>query len=174
MRSRRVADALGAAGLAGLVALGALMLVPPLLGYERYVITGGSMGDAVPRGSIAYERRVPVDRLREGDVITYVHRGERVTHRIAAIEHAAGGRQVFRTKGDANAAPDPWRFTLPAGEQPVVRFHVPLAGYLIAALSIRWLRMLLIGLPALVIGLVLLRRAWRELDLAPLGRLSGR
>ena len=170
MRSRRIADALGAAGLLGLVALGALMLVPPLLGYERYVITGGSMGAAVPRGSIAYERRVPVEQLRVGDVITYVHRGERVTHRIVSV--APG--PVFRTKGDANAAPDPWRFTLPAGEQPVVHFHVPLAGYLIAALSIRWLRMLLIGLPALVIGLVLLRRAWRELDLAPLGRLSGR
>jgi signal peptidase len=170
MRSRRIASALGAAGLLGLVALGALMLVPPLLGYERYVITGGSMGDAVPRGSIAYERRVPVERLQVGDVITYVHRGERVTHRIASVEPG----RVFRTKGDANAAPDPWRFTLPAGEQPVVRFHVPLAGYLIAALSIRWLRMLAIGLPALVIGLLLLRRAWRELDLPPLGRLSGR
>jgi signal peptidase len=170
MRFRRIADGLGAAGLLVLVALGALMLLPPLLGYERYVIAGGSMGDALPRGSIAYERRVPVEGLREGDVITYVHRGERLTHRIAAV----GPGPVFRTKGDANAAPDPWRFTLPAGEQPVVRFHVPLAGYLIAALSIRWVRMLVIGLPALVVGLLMLRRGWRELRLQPLGRLSGR
>jgi len=170
MRFRRTARAVGAAGLLGLVALAALMLVPPLAGYERYVITGGSMGDALPRGSIAYERRVPVERLRVGDVITYVHRGARVTHRIASVDPGP----VFRTKGDANPAADPWRFTLPADEQAVVRFHVPLAGYAIAALSVRWLRMLLIGLPALAIGLALLRRGWRELGAPPLGRLSGR
>jgi hypothetical protein len=44
---------LPAAALAGLLAIAGLMLVPPLLGYERYVIEGGSMGEAVPRGSIA-------------------------------------------------------------------------------------------------------------------------
>ncbi len=36
-----------------------MMLVPPLLGYQRYVIEGGSMGGALPRGSIAYEEVVP-------------------------------------------------------------------------------------------------------------------
>ena len=43
--------ALATAGLAALVAAGSLMLVPALLGYQRYVITGGSMGDALPRGN---------------------------------------------------------------------------------------------------------------------------
>jgi signal peptidase len=159
MRFRRITRSLraaGAAGLVGLVALAALILAPPLLGYDRYVITGGSMGDAIPRGSIAYERLVPVDRLRVGDVITYVHEGARVTHRIVWIRH-----RMFRTKGDANAAADPWRFRLDAARQPVVRFHLPVAGYLIAALSVRGIRMLVIGLPALVIGLVVLSGAWR-------------
>jgi signal peptidase len=165
MRSRRITSALrlaGAAGLAVLVALGALMLVPPLLGYERYVIEGGSMAGALPRGAIAYERLVPVDRLSTGDVITYTHAGSRITHRIVSITRDPAGRRVFRTKGDANAAPDPWRFTLPSARQPVVRFHVPLVGYVIAALSVRVLRMLLIGLPALAIGLLLLRGVWRD------------
>src|SRR3954447_24648098 len=44
--------------LLGLLALGTLMLLPPLAGYERYVIDGGSMGDTLPRGSIAYEEVV--------------------------------------------------------------------------------------------------------------------
>lgn len=149
------------AGLLVLTALGALMLVPAALGLKRYVIEGGSMGDSVPRGSIAYERAVPVERLRVGDVITYVHDGARVTHRIVWTGRRRDERRVFGTKGDANATPDPWRFALPGGTQAVVRFHVPLAGYLLAALSIRGVRMLVIGLPALAIAVVALAGAWR-------------
>ena len=142
--------------VAGLVAIAALMLVPALLGYERYVITGGSMGDAIPRGSLAYARTVPVERLRVGDVITYTPpgRGEPVTHRIVAL----GAGAEVRTKGDANRAADPWRSRLPGPRQAVVRFDVPLAGYAFAALSIRWVRMLVIGLPALAVALASLAR----------------
>ena len=143
-----------------LAVLAALMILPAALGYERYVIGGGSMGGAVPRGSIAYEERVPVGALRVGDVITYTPpgRGDHVTHRIVSI--APGG--VLRTKGDANSAPDPWTFTLPAREQAVLRFHIPVAGYAFVALGIRWVRMLVIGLPALLVALVVLRDARRE------------
>ena len=145
-----------------LVALGALTLVPAALGYQRYVIEGGSMGASVPRGSIAYERTVPVDRLAVGDVITYTHEGTRVTHRIVSIGRGRDGRRLFRTRGDANATPDPWRFALPGAEQPVLRFHVPFAGYALAALSVRSVRMLALGAPALAIALVALAGAWRE------------
>jgi signal peptidase I len=165
MRSRSLSKALrlaGATGLLALVALGALTLVPAALGYQRYVIEGGSMGASVPRGSIAYERTAPVDRLAVGDVITYVHEGARVTHRIVSIGRKHDGQRLFRTRGDANATPDPWRFALPDDAQAVLRFHVPLAGYLLAALSIRPVRMLAIGLPALAIAAIALAGAWRE------------
>jgi signal peptidase I len=155
---------LATVGLAALVAAGALMFVPALLGYERYVITGGSMAGSLPKGSIAYEQRVPVEQLRAGDVITYTPpassgAGGKVTHRIAWI----GRGHVLQTKGDANATRDPWRFTLRRATQPVMRFHVPLAGYLLAALALRLVRMLVIGLPALAIALVSLARVWRDL-----------
>jgi signal peptidase I len=142
--------------VAMLLALAALMLVPALLGYERYVVTGGSMGDAVPRGSIVYGQRVPVASLRPGDVITYTPpgHGRPLTHRIVSV--GVGGE--VRTKGDANAAPDPWRARLPGPEQAVVRFHVPLAGHALAALSVRWVRMLVIGVPALLVAASALRR----------------
>jgi len=137
-----------------LVAVAALMLVPALLGYERYVITGGSMGGSLPRGSIAYEERVPVTDLRPGDVITYTPPGHggRVTHRIASI----GARGGVRTKGDANAARDPWRGRLSGSEQAVVRFHVPLVGYAFGARGIRRVRMLVIGGPALAVAVAAL------------------
>src|SRR4051812_30326444 len=95
------------------------MLVPTLLGYERYVITGDSMGAAIPRGSIAYARAVPVENLRAGDVITYTPPGARrkVTHRIVWTGRGADGVRAFQTRGDANSARDPWRFELSGGTQ---------------------------------------------------------
>jgi signal peptidase len=148
------------AALLALVLLAALMLVPAALGWQRYVITGGSMGGTIARGSIVYEEPVPVGRLRVGDVITFTPptRSDRVTHRIAAI----GRDGELRTKGDANAATDPWRIRPSGARQPVVRFHVPLAGYAFAALSIRWVRMLVIGVPALVVAAASLARVRGE------------
>ena len=140
-------------------AAAALMLLPSLFGLGHYVVTGGSMGSAVPRGSIVFERMVPTAELRPGDVITYrpPNRDERVTHRI--VERQG---QAFRTKGDANAAPDPWTFRLPARRQAKAVFHVPYAGYLFAALSVKPVRIALIGLPALAIALAALAGEWTQ------------
>jgi signal peptidase I len=157
---------LGTAGLVAALALGALMLLPPLAGYQRYVITGGSMGDTIPRGSIVYDKPVPVSALRVGDVITYTPPAEsgpggRVTHRIVWIGRGADGARAFRTRGDANASVDPWRFELRGAHQARVAGHVPYVGYVLAALGLRWLRMLVIGLPAALIALVLVVGAFR-------------
>jgi signal peptidase len=146
--------------------LAALMLIPAALGYHRYVITGDSMSGSIERGSIVFDDEVPVSDLREGDVITYdPPQGSGVegpvTHRIDTIKESGKGTR-FRTKGDNNETADPWTFTLDQPTQARVAFHVPYVGYAFAALSIRWVRILLIGLPALLIALTLLRRMWRE------------
>jgi signal peptidase len=146
--------------------LGAAMLVPVLLGYRVYVIDGGSMTGTIDRGSLVYDRLVPVDRLRVGDIITYLPppgtqaRRQLITHRIIWIGHLADGRLVFRTKGDHNPVADPWRFLLPGPRQAVVAFHIPDIGYAYALLSIRWVRILLIGLPALAIASAILASEW--------------
>jgi signal peptidase I len=155
-----VALLLGSFGLAG------VMLGPALLGYERYVITGDSMSGSYERGSIVYAREVPVPDLEQGDVITYQPPARAgtdglVTHRIVSIRERRGER-VFRTAGDANGSPDPWRFTLDEPTQARAAFSVPVVGYAFAALAIREVRMLLIGLPALLIALALLTRLWRD------------
>ena len=148
-------------------ATAAMMLLPALLGYERYVVTGGSMAGTLDRGSIAFDRPVPVADLRVGDVITYQPPPGRtssalVTHRIVWAGRDRAGRRTFRTKGDANPSADPWRFTLTRPTQARVAFHVPYAGYPLAALAIRPLRMLFIGLPALMIGIAAAARLWRD------------
>lgn len=163
--SRRVARGVGAFGLLALLALAAAMLLPPVAGLERYVITGGSMGGALPRGSIAYEEVVPVARIGVGDVITYRPPGRRelVTHRVAWIGRDGRGAPLYRTRGDANPVRDPWTFRLKRDEQARVVFHLPLAGYALAALSVRWVRMTLLGGPALLIAIWAFGGAWREL-----------
>lgn len=146
-----------------LLAVGVL-LVPALLGYQRYVITGGSMTGSIPRGSVIYSRLTPVDALRVGDVITFVppELSQPVTHRIVAVEPDADGELVFRTKGDFNEAADPWDVHLTDPVQARYSFHIPYLGYGLAALAIRPVRMLLIGIPAIVIALSLLVSLWRE------------
>ena len=149
---------------AGLL-LGALMVLPALAGYQRYVIVSGSMTGTYDRGSVVFDRVVPTAQLKTGDVITYQPPASSgvdhlITHRIHAIAVHDGVR-VYRTKGDANPVADPWTFTLPNPSQAVVRFHVPFAGFPIAALSDRRLRMLVVGLPALLIAVSSLASLWR-------------
>jgi signal peptidase len=142
----------------------AVLLVPALLGLQRYVITGGSMAGTISKGSISYARLTPVTELRTGDIITFVPPAESgaVTHRIVSVKRSDSGQLVFRTKGDANETVDPWTVTFPQPEQARYVFHVPYLGYVLALLSIRAVRMLLIGLPALLIAASILWSLWRS------------
>ena len=144
--------------LVAIVAGCAAYIVPGLFGYERYVITGGSMSGTFEKGSVAFEQPVPVADLAVGDVITYLPPadsgvGTLVTHRITAIEPGESGARIFTTQGDANPEPDPWEFSLVSGAQPVVRHTVPHVGYVFMALSDRETRMAVVGLPAALIAI---------------------
>ncbi|WP_220454178.1 signal peptidase I [Nocardioides immobilis] len=159
MRSKRLTTLAVNLMLVAVTLTAAAYLVPSLLGYERYVITGGSMSGAIERGSVVFSRAVPAEDLRVGDVITYQPPAESgvttlVTHRIVRIGRDDVGRQVLRTQGDANPDPDPWRFTLTDDEQAVVQVSVPYVGYALIALADRDTRMLVIGVPAGLVGLV--------------------
>jgi signal peptidase len=108
---------------------------------------------------------VPTSTLAVGDVITYdPPQGAPglVTHRIAAITVRPDGTRLYRTKGDANPTADPWTFTLTGRTQAKASFHVAYVGFALAALSDRRLRMLIIGVPALLVALSVLAGLWRE------------
>jgi signal peptidase I len=145
-------------------ALGLAILAPALLGYQRYVITSGSMTGTYDRGSVVFDRVVPTAGLRAGDVVTLQPPGHAglVTHRITSVRMASGER-VFTTKGDANPAADPWgAISLHARTQARVAFHVPYVGFALAALSVRPVRMAVVGLPALLIALATLAGMWNQ------------
>jgi signal peptidase I len=152
------ACAIGAA-----LALGLCVLVPALLGFQRYVITSGSMSGTYDRGSLVFDRVVGTSSLKAGDVITFRPPGQTglVTHRILSVRSVRGQR-VLRTKGDANREPDVWGpFALRGAKQARVAFHIPYVGYALGALSERRVRMVVIGLPALLIALAALAGLWR-------------
>ena len=170
----RLRRAGGALLTAAAVALAAIVLAPALLGFQRYVITSGSMTGTYDRGSLLYDDVVPTSSLKVGDVITYdppQGAAGLVTHRIASIAVQPDGTRVYRTKGDANPSADPWTFTLSAPTQARAAFHLPYAGFALAALSDRGLRMLIIGVPALMVAVSVLGGLWREAgDAAAEGR----
>jgi signal peptidase len=149
-------------GIACLVLIATL--VPGLLGFERYVVVGGSMEPTIHRGSLVFDEVVPVAELKVGDVITYVPPGyaEPVTHRIISRGRDDAGRAFFRTKGDANADADLRPFTLDHPTQPRVALDVPYAGFVFLLLATREARMLLLVLPAFALALLMFARLWRD------------
>jgi signal peptidase I len=147
--------------------LAATMLLPAAFGYHRYVITSGSMTGTYDRGSIVFDKAVPVSDLKVGDAITYTPPASSgvdglITHRIVSITDHGPEGVSYRTKGDANPQADPWRFQLDQPTQAKVAFSIPYIGYGIAALSMLPIRMLIIGVPALLIAFALIARMWRE------------
>jgi signal peptidase I len=177
---QRFGTVLATALCAACLGLAGLMLLPGLLGYQRYVITSGSMTGTYDRGSIVFDDVVAVSDLRVGDAITYTPPpgsgpSGRITHRIVWIGSDQFGRSALRTQGDANESADPWTFTLDGPTQARVAFHVPYVGYVLSALAIRQARMLLIGLPALLIALAIVlsfRRDVRKAAVAMEARSS--
>lgn len=150
---------LGKAALLAGLAVGLVLVVPALLGFDRYVITGGSMTGTIDKYSVVFEREVPVDGLQVGDIITYQPPADSgttslVTHRIIAIGSSPDGNRVLRTQGDANPDPDPWRFELVQPSVNRVAFHVPYVGWPLIALADPHTRRLLLGGPAAIIALM--------------------
>jgi signal peptidase len=170
-RGERLVNALTTAAFVIALVIVGLMLVPGLMGLQRYVIVSGSMEPTIPKGSVVYDELVPVDDLEVGDVITFAPPAEfdisePVTHRIVEIGEAPPnsdhpGERTFRTKGDANDAPDAWTVVFDEPEQTRVKHHLPYVGYIYMALDHRWVQLLVVGLPALLIVVVLAVSLWR-------------
>lgn len=73
-----------------------------LMGIRPYVVMSGSMGDAIPVGSLCFvDTKYDYDEVEVGDVIAYASGKVRVTHRVYEISNG-----LIRTKGDANEKPD--------------------------------------------------------------------
>ena len=108
----------------------AVTFAPGLLGYQRYVLVGGSMEPTIHKGSIVFDDLVRVRELRAGDVITYKPPGatKAVTHRIISAKRQKTGSPIFRTQGDANAAADMRPFKLDQPRRRATASRSPISG----------------------------------------------
>lgn len=153
----------------GLVALAVLAFLffavgPHLLPYRTVTMLTGSMRPLIVPGDVAVVVAEPVSALRPGQVITFhaptIDRPV-VTHRLVSVEHRDGA-VLLRTKGDANAAADPWLAKVEGDTVWRLRGTVPGAGAVIRALRTPPLRpALLYVVPAVLLGW-LLAGVWRR------------
>jgi signal peptidase len=135
-----------------------LALVGQRLGYESLIVVSGSMGDTAPVGSLVVGRPIPVAKVHVGTIILRrVGNQTPVLHRVVERTQSSG-TVVVHTKGDANAAPDPFQTTLHGKViTPILVF--PRLGYVIAWLRtpLGWSTLILV--PLLAAGLSAFRRA---------------
>lgn len=117
---------LGLATVAATIAMLALDVRP-------VVVRSGSMAEAYPARSLTLVERIPSSRVRTGDTLL-VQRpgGERVLHRVAAVERGSTGTLV-RLKGDANDVADAEPVALEASAYRA-GLSVPLVGAAVVAL----------------------------------------
>lgn len=118
--------------VAVVVAVGGGARLAPLTGHELLAIRSGSMAPAMPVGAMAAVDTSAAAEPRPGDAIAFrLPSGHVVVHRF--VELAADGESLV-TKGDANAAVDPWPVP-PDRLLGVVTWQVPAAGYLLGMLG---------------------------------------
>lgn len=134
---RRAAGALLTAGVLAAVAVAlAVAVVPAVAGATAYTILSSSMAPALPVGSVVVVRPRPAADVAPGDVITFLARDASspdtrvVTHRVVAVEPGP----AFRTRGDANADPDPG-LVVPADVRGVRWYSVPWVGLAVERLT---------------------------------------
>ena len=156
----RAAALLASLALAGATAaLLAATVLPRVLGYRSLTMLTGSMAPGIRAGSVVIDGHEPAARLSVGQVVTYAvpvadHHVE--THRVSWVVHLADGTAVFRTRGDANAADDPWTAHTTGSTVWVVRAVVPHLGALITTLRRPWAQLALSrALPLAVLGWLL-------------------
>jgi signal peptidase len=119
------------------------------------------MEPAISTGDLVVDARISPTEARVGDVITFPEPRSRrlITHRLVH-KRIAGGQAHMRTRGDANNAPERWSIRA-NGEIGRVEAAIPKGGYLAAFVNERTAQLLLVVIPAVLLGLMALVRIWR-------------
>lgn len=134
-----------------------LVLLPAVLGLDRFVVTDRAMDGSLARGSVVLARDVPPTDLRVGDVITFPRPGvdseERVVRRIVAIDDG-----MATTRADTSETDDTWKVQLTGSTYSRVSMGVPWIGYPFV-LDGGWVLLVLAAVAALALALTAGRKA---------------
>lgn len=153
------------ASLLALVSFFGLAIGPHVLGYRTETMLTASMAPQIKVGDVTVVTAVPVAQVVPGDVISYAipiddHRV--VSHRVVSVTPNADGSYTLQTKGDANAANDPWTARIVAPQVWQVRAVVPKIGYAIRTLREPQVSQALRVIAPVFFVLVILTSIWRR------------
>lgn len=81
-----------------------------ILGYKSYIIKTNSMEPTINVNDVVLTKEVKQDKIKSGDVITFIQNGEVITHRITKINNEEEKIQ-YTTKGDNNNIEDTFQIT---------------------------------------------------------------
>lgn len=102
--------------------------LPSIAGYRFMTVLTGSMRPLLEPGDMVISRQPKIENIKVGDVITFLIKDNvLVTHRVTEIVNEEG-KVKFRTKGDANNAPDS-DLTLSNNVVGTLLFNIPKGGY---------------------------------------------
>jgi signal peptidase I len=154
-----------AAQLAFVLAVAALVglgLLPRTGWYRPVTVLSGSMKPAFAPGDMVVVTPESARDVRIGQVISYrIPVGDHhvQSHRVIEVLRR-GGLVSVRTKGDANAAPDPWTATLQGQTAWRVRGVLPKVGWAVFWLRTPLLHELTVLLAPLLLALLWVAQIW--------------
>jgi signal peptidase len=143
------------------------------LGRPVYSVASGSMSPTFNTGDLIVDKTISAtgaEHLHKGQIITFQttstaggRAGLVITHRIYAVvqEPAVGGAKSveYRTKGDANNAPD-LTLVSPSAIQGVYQERVPFGGYVLSTLHQPIAFVILIMIPVAYLVEEEIRKRW--------------
>lgn len=136
-----------------LVTVVALLLTVPVIGrttgtFQVVPVLSGSMAPDMRRGDIAIVVPVAAEAVRPGDVILFDHPqipDRPVIHRVIEVIDDTDGLR-YRTRGDANPAPDPWEVNSQArGEMHRRVWTIPMVGLVLLWARTGFARLLVVA-----------------------------
>jgi signal peptidase len=150
--------------LAGAAVVGFVLVVlvaatiPLAFGDRTYVVRSGSMTPAIRTGDVVAVRAIPPTAARVGDIVTFDNHGKLTSHRVRSVVRR-GDKLAFTTQGDANTGQEHWRVAANGRIGRVVD-RVPMLGFVVVRVRSPLGQLGLIVLPALLLGILVLRRIW--------------
>ena len=160
---RHLTSLLCFAAIGALAVAIASVVLPYALGGRSYTVMSGSMEPRIHTGDVVAEERIAPRDMRSGDIVTFQDpdvQGRMITHRVRSLREHDGVVSVV-TKGDANNTVERW--TIPvSGQLGRVRYRVAHVGYALVFTRTAPGKLLLVVLPALLLGILELRRIWRR------------
>lgn len=99
-------------------------------GFKFLNILTGSMTPTMPINTVVVVKKIPIDQVELGDVITFKMGDSNVTHRVVEINNS-GRNTVLYTQGDAAQNQGSRETVTEDNFVGVVIFHIPYLGVLL-------------------------------------------